>query len=388
MKNVNESPFAEPRPKPKSRAKKASEPGKGGHFLLSREARNFSLQDVEDLTPTQVHNLFAEQRWGNSGKQVCPDCGSINAHYWIASRRQWRCRELGCSRVFSVTSGTVFADRKLPLKTILRAILIFATNVKGISALALTRQLGVAYQTAFVLLHKLRESITANVDPRPLEGLVHIDGAHVSGRLRKPRVKLPATKTQARDKIPSDANPKHPNRRIIIALREIYPEKGRGAKRTITAIARAEDRETIDALTKKHVVRDSEIHTDELGAYTGLSKRYKHKTVNHSKEFSTDGGVSNNQAESFFARVRRFIIGQIHRVTPHYLGNYINEVGWREDWRRESPHAQVKELTRLVCLKPSTQWRGYWGGKDREVKGGTASANGSDPFGSLDVVWK
>ncbi len=238
-----------------------------GHFLLSKEARDFGLHQVEELSTAAVHDFFALQRWGDTGTQACPGCGTIDKHYWITSRKQWRCRSIACARMFSVTSGTAFADHKLPLKTILKAILIFATNVKGISALALSRQLRVAYQTAFVLLHKIRESITCNIDHSQLEGTVHIDGAHVSGRLRKPRVKQLATKTQARDKIPADANPKHPNRRIVIVLRELYPEKGRGGKRTITGIAITEDWPAIEKLSKKYVAEGTIIHTDELGAY-------------------------------------------------------------------------------------------------------------------------
>jgi len=81
-------------------------------------------------------------------------------------------------------------------------MLLFAINVKGISACSLQRHLGVAYMTAFVLLHKLRESIVEERDISQLEGVVHIDAAHMSGRERKPRVKDPASKRQARDKIP------------------------------------------------------------------------------------------------------------------------------------------------------------------------------------------
>lgn len=94
---------------------------------------------------------------------------------------QWRCRETACGRAFSVTSGTKFADRKMPLKTILKGIVVFATNVKGISACSLGRQIGITYQAAFVMLHKLRESILEHADKTPMDGLVHIDGAPVAG---------------------------------------------------------------------------------------------------------------------------------------------------------------------------------------------------------------
>lgn len=101
--------------------------------------------------------------------------------------------------------------------------------------------------------------------------------------------------------------------------------------------------------------------------------------------------MSNNQAESFFARVRRFIIGQVHRVTPHYIGDYINEVAWREDNRRKRPSEQVKDLVRFSSRGTSEKWRGYWNGKDRLVgikASAAATARQHYPLTSLDVSRK
>ena len=69
-----------------------------------------------------------------------------------------------CRHQFSVTSGTIFASRKLPIRDYLAAIAIFVNAVKGISALQLGRDLDVQYKTAFVLAHKLREAIGAEPD--------------------------------------------------------------------------------------------------------------------------------------------------------------------------------------------------------------------------------
>lgn len=77
-------------------------------------------------------------------------------HYFIRGRKQWRCK--CCGHTFSVTSGTIFAFHKLPLKIYLAAIAIYSNAVKGLSALQLGRDLGVQYKTAFVLAHKIRES--------------------------------------------------------------------------------------------------------------------------------------------------------------------------------------------------------------------------------------
>ncbi len=337
-----------------------------GHFLLSKEARDFSLEDVARFTEAKAYAWFAEARWGSTGMQTCPSCGTIAKHYPIQGRRQWRCREIGCGLHFSVTSGTVFHDHKLPLKKIMQAMIIFASNVKGISAAALGRQLKVAYMTAFVLLHKIRESIMlgGNEEPMGEDAVVQMDGAHLSGKFRKPRVKKPTTKTQARDKLPHSAFPQHPNRRIVMVIREVANEKRKGSVRSIVDIVQAEDEAAVVRLARKYIKDGATVMTDELGSYNILGAKFNHLTVNHTREFSTDEGVNNNQAESFFARVRRFIIGQVHRVTPIYMREYMHEMRWREDTRRVRQEMLVRDLLKLTTRAQfSAKWRGYWGRK-------------------------
>ncbi len=70
---------------------------------------------------------------------------------------RWRCK--ACRKDFSITSGTLFASHKMPLRSYLMAIAFFANEVKGKSMLALSRDLGTQYKTAFVLTHKMREAM-------------------------------------------------------------------------------------------------------------------------------------------------------------------------------------------------------------------------------------
>ena len=75
-----------------------------------------------------------------------------------------------CRADFSLTSGTLFAFHKLPIRTYLAAIVIFVNEVKGKSALALSRDLDVQYKTAFVLAHKLREAMAWDMNLNPAVG--------------------------------------------------------------------------------------------------------------------------------------------------------------------------------------------------------------------------
>ncbi|KMK66449.1 Transposase zinc-ribbon domain/ISXO2-like transposase domain [Puniceibacterium sp. IMCC21224] len=109
------------------------------------------------------------------GQPICPECGCVD-HYDLKTRQVYKCK--GCAKQFSITSGTIFASRKLRVRDILTAIAIFINGAKGYSALQLSRDLGVDYKTAFVLLHKVRESIEAARNAGALSGNVEVDGAY------------------------------------------------------------------------------------------------------------------------------------------------------------------------------------------------------------------
>jgi transposase-like protein len=156
------------------------------HFLLSAAARSLSLAQVLRLSDDQAHARFCEIRWSdNGGNPYCPACGGMTV--WpIPSRRTWQCKS--CKKQFSVTSGTIFHSRKLAHRDYLAAIAIFVNAVKGVSALQLGRDLDVSYRCAFVLAHKLRESMGAeihNPDQPEMAGVVEIDGAYFGGKIRQ-----------------------------------------------------------------------------------------------------------------------------------------------------------------------------------------------------------
>jgi transposase-like protein len=100
------------------------------------------------------------------GEPGCPFCGGLDAYDCRRPKGAPRFRCKACKKDFSVTNGTLFASHKLPLKTYLGAIAIFCNEVKGKSALALSRDLGLAYKSAFVLAHKMREAMAEEMKGR------------------------------------------------------------------------------------------------------------------------------------------------------------------------------------------------------------------------------
>src|SRR4030088_3683618 len=155
------------------------------HFLLSSAAKTLSLAQVFRMTDEQAEAMFAKVRWADTdGKPVCPACGGLDAYDCRRPNGAQRFRCRACGKDFSITSGTLFASHKLPLRCYLAAIAIFCNEVKGKSALALSRDLCVSYKCAFVLLHKLREAMAEEMKGRVVGGggkEAEIDGGYFGG---------------------------------------------------------------------------------------------------------------------------------------------------------------------------------------------------------------
>jgi transposase-like protein len=152
------------------------------HFLLSPAARSLSLAKIARMSDEEAHDAFRLIRWADTkGEPVCPRC-QCNATYKYETRKLWKCK--ACSHQFSVTSGTIFASRKMPIRGILLAIAIFVNGAKGHSALQLSRDLDVQYKTAFVLAHKIREALADEKKDETVSGEVEIDGAVFGGHVK------------------------------------------------------------------------------------------------------------------------------------------------------------------------------------------------------------
>src|ERR1700735_1713927 len=156
------------------------------HFLLQAKARTLSLSAVLRMTDEQAETVFRSVRW-TDGKAIYPhcDCPTVYECRRPSGALRFRCK--ACRKDFSITSGTLFAFHKMPLRSYLAAIAIFCNEVKGKSALALSRDLGVQYKTAFVLAHKLREAMASELKGMQLGGqgeTVEVDGGDFGGYVK------------------------------------------------------------------------------------------------------------------------------------------------------------------------------------------------------------
>jgi transposase-like protein len=312
------------------------------HFLLSSAARTLSLAKVARMSAEEAREAFKCIRWSdNEGEPYCPKC-RCGALYTYRTRHLWKCK--ACSHQFSVTSGTIFASRKLPVQTYLLAIAIFTNGAKGHSALQLSRDLDCQYKTAYVLSHKLREALADLNKERKASGDVEIDGAYFGGYVK------PANhKENRRDRrLWKNQSGK---RRCVVIIRERNGQ-------TLPYVCRSEEMSV--ATIQDRVEAGSIIYADEASCWDTLHARYLTKRINHSEAYSTAEACT-NQAESFFSRLRRAEIGTHHHIAGPYLNSYAAEMAWREDNRRESNGIQYLAIADAALKHPvSRQWKGYW----------------------------
>jgi hypothetical protein len=251
------------------------------------------------------------------------------------------------SRDFSLTSGTLLAWHKLPLKTYLMAIAVFCNEVKGKSMLALSRDLDGQYKTAFVLAHKLREAMASATKSLVIGGdgrTAEIDGAYFGGHVRPKNL----AKDRIDRRLPGNQSG---NRKSVVAMRE------RGG-RTLAQVFPTEVGAV--AIIRQRIARGTVVHADESSAWNSLHASFVMQRINHQHGYSIDGACTNG-AESYFSRLGRGELGHHHHIAGPYLARYAQEAAWREDLRRSSNGEQANAVATLAMgCTPSVDFCGYW----------------------------
>jgi transposase-like protein len=318
------------------------------HFLLSRSAKTLSLAAVLTMKDEEAEARFRQIRWPETnGDPVCPHCGSVDAYDCRRLKGAPRFRCKGCKKDFSITAGTLFASAKLPLRCYLAAIAIFCNEVKGKSALALSRDLCVSYKCAFVLLHKLREAMADELKGRVIGGEgkeAEVDGGYFGGYVKPANLK----EDRKDRRLARNQNGK---RKVVVVIRE------RGGN-SVPAVFNSESQAS--AFIRARVAKGTTLHADEAGSWDNLHERFEVKRINHQEAYSLDGACT-NQAEEYFSRLRRAEIGIHHHIAGAYLLRYAQESSWREDNRRISNGDQVQRIAGLALKRgKSVDFTGYW----------------------------
>lgn len=243
--------------------------------------------------------------------EYCPHCGHKEI-YKFSNGKRYRCAS--CKEDFTIKTGTVFGESKLPLRKWFIAIYLLATTSKGISSVQLAKHVGVTQKTGWFMDHRLRSAMKQNGGQ--LFGTIEVDETYVGGQVRNMhRSKVDKTKVGTGGK----------GKAIVMGMRQ---RDGEVRAKVITGTESAQLHPTIRA----HVVPGSKIYTDEHRGYNGLVG-YTRTLVNHSLKLYVQGDVHTNGIESFWALFKRGYHGVYHWMSKKHLQKYIDETAYRLNMR-------------------------------------------------------
>src|SRR5882672_10456196 len=108
--------------------------------------------------------------------EYCPHCGHTHINKFSDGKR-YRCA--GCKRDFTIKTGTVFGESKLPIKKWFIAIYLLSNTSKGISSVQLAKHVGVTQKTGWFMDHRIRQAMKQNNGQ--LFGDIEVDETFIGG---------------------------------------------------------------------------------------------------------------------------------------------------------------------------------------------------------------
>ena len=271
---------------------------------------------------------YIQLRW--DGDVKCAYCNHDKI-YKIKEYKRYKCGK--CNRSFSITSKSIFANSKIPLRTWFLAIIILYTHKKGYAATQLAEDLGVSIRTAWHLEMKLRIVLKHIKNNSFLTGIVEMDEAYM-GR---------------RDKVVGKRKRgKGTTKQVMIGMIE------RGG-RVIVVPAHNSKAETLLQVANEFIDQNALLVTDDSPSYNLAEKTFKRKKVRHADykkrkydtysearkqvpqwgyfDEETSTNIHTNTIEGFWSIAKNGILITHHSVSKKYLDLYCDEFAERQSTR-------------------------------------------------------
>ncbi len=267
---------------------------------------------------------LAKYRWPQGF--ICPRCGHDSA-WFITTRKVYQCCQ--CAHQVSVTAGTLFHSTNLPLVKWFWAIYLVASDKGGISALRLSKHLGVSWPTARSMLKKIRTAMVHRDSLyRLVDELIELDDTYVGGK--KPGKRGRGAKGK---------------KSILVAVEHKAETAGFVAMKAVQSVSGKE----IKSFLERHLNPGQHVRTDAFPAMNIVEENHQHeKKITPPKEVSTWLPL----VHIVIGNMKTFLNGTFHGVTHKYLQEYLDEFCYRFNRRFWEPELPLRLLNACLSHAP------------------------------------
>ncbi len=282
-----------------------------------------------------IQALF-ELRWPDGF--TCDKCENAKAYHLASRPRIFECAK--CGHQHSITAGTVFHKTRTDLRKWFMAAYLISHDKRGVSAMMVSRELSIRYDTAWLMCHKLRHALTDDSADFKLDDLIEVDEAFYGGRKQKGNRGRGQTGDKAmivcaveKRPVSGDTKYKGINNQGYIAG---------GARIAVLPNATADQ---IGKFIRSNVKAGTRIISDGFKSYTRLDE-YRHDRVVQGS--GVNAGVNMPIVHKLFSNVKVWLNGTYHGVSTKHLPRYLREWSYRFNRRGRIGELDTFLLRRAV----------------------------------------
>jgi transposase-like protein len=270
--------------------------------------------------PDAALAFFIRHRWPD-GVVRCPHCGGADVSYQ-AKYRRWQCKGKHERKQFTIKTGTVMEDSPMGLDKWAVAFWLEVNAKNSISSYEVHRALGITQKSAWFMQQRIRLALQQPADGK-LGGEVEVDETFIGGKARN--MHAGKRKAKGRGAI---------GKAVVMGLLERHGE-------VRTLVVDNTKRRTLQPHVRAHVETGTQVFTDALASYAGLSPEYVHSVIDHA-ECYVKGNVHTNGLENYWSLFKRCIKGTHVSVEPFHLFRYLDAEAFRFNNRKGTDGERFK----------------------------------------------
>ncbi|MCW2538282.1 MAG: putative transposase for insertion sequence element [Frankiales bacterium] len=292
---------------------------------MSKQEFSIPKLALELKSELDAYVLLEDLRWGTEGPEACPKCGAVGRQYFLnpangasrktrtgnaSERRVWKCGH--CRKQYSVLTDTIFHGTKISIRTWLLVIFEVCSSKNSVSAWEISRKYEITNESAWHMLHRIREAMKMEPLAGLLGGAVQVDETWIGGEPKNWHKSDP--RQAGRKQGPTDKQP-------VVSL--VHYETRAAHSRVVADVTA---KTLMPAIEEVMDLKRTHLHTDGGAAYKTIAPHVAaHETVDHSVGQYTDGNVSTNLNEGYFSQLKRSLDGTHHHVSTEHLQRYLNQ---------------------------------------------------------------